>query len=69
MENRITCATFTTGSFGNSNGYMCKHCSGVQFDAEKNQYWKCKKYNVKLSENEDKYLVRCSKCLEFGDEE
>lgn len=64
MENRSTCATFNTAS----KGYMCKHCSGVQFDTEKNLYWKCKKYNAKLFENENKHLVRCSKCIEFGDE-
>lgn len=66
MDNRTTCAIFTSNRYGESSGYMCKHCSGVQFDAEKNQYWKCNKYNIRLNEDQNKHLVRCSKCIEIG---
>ena len=67
MDNRTTCATFTSDILKNAFSSMCPHCSTIQFDADKNTYWKCNKYNVKLEDNEDKCLTRCAQCMKDGD--
>lgn len=68
MDNRTTCAIFSTNSFRDNTGFMCKHCSGIQFNVDGNSYWKCNKYSIPLKENENKYLVRCLECIENGDD-
>lgn len=68
MENiREICATIVKNNLGGEHSFMCKHCSGVNFDEEQNLYWKCKKYNTPLKENQNKYLIRCEQCLINGD--
>lgn len=52
---------------GSSDGHMCINCSSMLIDSETNEmYWKCKKYNQRLYDNEDRWLQRCKECLETG---
>ena len=68
MEKRVTCAVSTGIDFdGKAKGEMCRHCSGADIDKNGVEFWKCKKYNVRLSENENNWLMRCDECITNGD--
>jgi hypothetical protein len=69
MEKRLTCAVETNDSkFGKKQGVMCKHCSSANIDQKLQEpFWMCNKYNTRLTENNEKWLLRCEKCMCNGD--
>lgn len=44
---------------------MCPYCSSAKFTKDSTEpHWECCKYsNTILTENSDKYLVKCNECL------
>lgn len=66
-EKRLTCAIkYSDNKFDENFASMCEHCSGAQFGPDESEpHWKCKKYNVRLNEDENNWLLRCEKCLEI----
>lgn len=61
---RKTCAIMANTAFDDSRTTMCKYCSGAKFaEDEKEPHWECKKFKIRLKENEDKLLLRCDECL------
>ena len=60
MEQKNICATKV-----NYKDYvMCEHCSSAKFNNDGSMYWQCNKYNVKLNENQDKFLTKCKQCID-----
>ena len=69
MNDRLTCATnYGEGFINEQRKVMCPHCSSAKFaEDEKEPHWECKKYNTRLYDNENNYLLRCEACLLNGD--
>jgi hypothetical protein len=68
-EKRLTCAIkMSNNKFDDNFAEMCPHCSSAKFSKdEKEPHWECKKYKIRLNEDENSWLTRCDKCLELGD--
>lgn len=65
MENRVTCAVMSSSDAGKKAvGTMCTFCSTAKFEPRNPEpYWVCKKYGVRLNNNDENLLVRCEDCM------
>lgn len=58
-DNNI-CAT----KIGYNEYRMCKYCSSIKIDDKGNTYWQCNRYQQRLNENKDNFLIKCKPCAD-----